>query len=156
MAYKDEYEVARLHLQPTLFQTLAAQFGEDARITYQLHPPFLRYLGLKQKMSFGPWFKPVLQLLAAMRRLRDTPFDPFGYTAVRRLERSLISEYRHLIEAALTRLTVDKYEQAVKLANLPDLIRGYEEVKLKNVARFRQAVNDLKLETISETAPLQV
>jgi indolepyruvate ferredoxin oxidoreductase len=156
MAYKDEYEVARLHLRPELSRTLADQFGEEARIAYQLHPPFLRYMGMKQKVSFGPWFKPGLQLLAAMRRLRGTPFDVFGQTAVRRLERALIVEYRNLIEQVLADLTPETYERAVKLANLPDLIRGYEEVKLKNVARYRAEVEKVKLEVTPEADLVQV
>jgi indolepyruvate ferredoxin oxidoreductase len=155
MAYKDEYEVARLHLRPALFETLAAQFGEEARISYRLHPPFLRYIGLKQKLSFGPWFKPIYRLLVVMRRLRGTPFDLFGYTEVRRLERALIGEYRRLIEAALPALTAENYSQAVDLANLPDLIRGYEEVKLKNVARFRAEADKLKIEAGIEPVTVQ-
>jgi indolepyruvate ferredoxin oxidoreductase len=140
MAYKDEYEVARLHLKPELAQSLAEQFGRGAQLTYHLHPPFLRYLGLKQKIKLGKWFDLVYRLLVAMRRLRGTPFDLFGYTPVRRLERALIGEYRALIEEALTNLSPGTYEQAVKLANLPDMIRGYEEVKVRNVERFREEV----------------
>jgi indolepyruvate ferredoxin oxidoreductase len=146
MAYKDEYEVARLHLSPEIAQALTEQFGRGAQITYYLHPPFLRYLGLKQKIKLGKWFDIVYRLLVAMRRLRGTPFDLFGYTPVRRLERALIGEYRALIEEALTNLSPATYEQAVKLANLPDMIRGYEEVKVRNVGRFREEVGKIKEE----------
>jgi indolepyruvate ferredoxin oxidoreductase len=150
MAYKDEYEVARLHLRPAFHAALAEQFGPDARLAYQLHPPFLRALGLKKKVGFGRWFHAGYRLLIALRRLRGTPFDPFGYAHVRRVERALIEEYRAAIEQALVALSPLTYEQAVTLASLPDLIRGYEGIKLANVARFREEVQWLRLEGQAE------
>jgi indolepyruvate ferredoxin oxidoreductase len=78
-----------------------------------------------------------------MHRLRGTPFDVFGYTNVRRTERALIGQYRALIEQALGELTQDNYELAVKLASLPDIIRGYEDIKLANVDRFWDEVGQL-------------
>lgn len=140
MAYKDEYEVARLHLEPELNQTLSTHFGGEARIQYQLHPPFLRYLGLKRKIGFGRWIEPVFRLLVHMRGIRGTPLDLFGYAEVRQVERALVDEYKSLINDAMAKLTPDSYEQAIELAQLPDLIRGYEEIKLRNVARFREEV----------------
>ena len=85
----------------------------------------------------------MFRLLAALRGLRGTPFDIFGYTSVRRLERALPGEYRALIEKALTGLSPGSYERAVALASLPDLIRGYEQVKLRSVERFREEVRRL-------------
>src|SRR6202035_3825915 len=96
-AYKDEYEVARLSLDPALDAAVRAQFGDGARYQYRLHPPVLRALGLKHKVSLGPCFRPAFAPLVAMRRLRGTPLDPFGYTEVRRTERALITEYREVI-----------------------------------------------------------
>ena len=93
-AYKDEYEVARLSLDPALDEAVRAQFGDGARYAYRLHPPVLRALGLKHKVSLGPWFRPAFATLVAMRRLRGTRLDPFGRTEVRRTERALIAEYR--------------------------------------------------------------
>ena len=90
MAYKDEYEVARLSLDPQLTANITAQFGEGARYRYRLHPPVLRALGMTSKISLGPWFRPGFRLLAAGRRLRGTPWDPFGRTQVRRTERALV------------------------------------------------------------------
>jgi len=145
MAYKDEYEVARLHLKPDVTRALAADFPEGATIQYHLHPPFLRTLGWKRKIPFGRWFDGVFRLLVGLRRLRGTALDPFGYAGMRRLERALIGEYRGLIEKALATLSRDTYERAVKLAALPDLIRGYEEVKLRTVERFRSEVRALGL-----------
>src|SRR5439155_1761394 len=83
------------------------------------------------------WSAPVFGVLAGMKWLRGTPLDPFGFAAVRRLERQLPGEYRVVVEKALVGLSPESYERAVKLAGLPDLIRGYEEIKLRNVQRFR-------------------
>jgi indolepyruvate ferredoxin oxidoreductase len=143
MAYKDEYEVARLHLRPEVRRALAAEFPEGVKVTYHLHPPLLRALGWKGKIRLGGWFDGVFRLLAALRRLRGSRLDPFGYAGVRRVERALVGEYRGLVEKALADLSPESYERAVKLASLPDLIRGYEEIKLKNVERFRAEVRAL-------------
>ncbi len=140
MAYKDEYEVARLALNPTLDEALAESFGAGAVMSYRLHPPVLRALGTKKKIALGRWFRGVFRLLYSARGLRGTAFDPFGRDSIRRLERELIEEYRDLIKSALNGLTSASYEQAVALARTPDMIRGYENVKLKNVERFRHQV----------------
>jgi indolepyruvate ferredoxin oxidoreductase len=143
MAYKDEYEVARLHLTTGLNQVLVEQFGAGARIHYLLHPPLLRALGWQKKIELGKGFDTVYRILIQMKVLRGTPFDVFGYTAVRRVERALAGEYRALIERVLNHLSPDTYERAVALAQLPDMIRGYEQVKLDSVRRFREAVREL-------------
>ena len=139
-AYKDEYEVARLHLRPGLGDAVRDAAGDFVRYRVLLHPPVLRALGLKRKISLGPVQRPALGLLKAMRRLRGTPLDLFGYTRMRRLERQLITEYRDLMEAELDGLTPVTYERALRLASLPDVIRGYEDVKLASVERFREQV----------------
>jgi indolepyruvate ferredoxin oxidoreductase len=143
MAYKDEYEVARLHLNTGFGQALAERFGADARLYYHLHPPFLRALGWKKKIKLGRWFDIGYRILMRAKVLRGTRLDPFGYTAMRRVERALIGEYRSLIEQALGDLSPATYERAVRLAGLPDMIRGYEDVKLRNVERFRAGVREL-------------
>ncbi len=143
MAYKDEYEVARLHLMPEMARSLAAEFGGPLRVRYHLHPPFLRALGWKRKIRVGRWFGGVFRLLVALRRLRGTAFDPFGYARARRVERALIAEYRAMVERALADLSPATHERAVKIARLPDLIRGYEAIKLRNVERFRQEARAL-------------
>ena len=139
-AYKDEYEVARLHLRPGAAEATRDAVGDFAGYRILLHPPVLRALGLKRKITLGPFQRPALMLLKALRRLRDTPFDLFGYAKVRRVERELIAEYRALMEAELDSLTPDRYERANKLAQLPDVIRGYEDVKLAGVEQFHQQV----------------
>jgi indolepyruvate ferredoxin oxidoreductase len=154
MAYKDEYEVARLHLKRDVAGALADQFPGGATVHYHLHPPILRALGLKKKVKLGKWFDAVLHLLTGMRGLRGTAFDPFGYAEVRRVERALIGQYRSLVEKALIGLAPDTYERAVKLANLPDLIRGYEAIKLGNVRRFWDEVRALGFSSEGGSAPL--
>jgi indolepyruvate ferredoxin oxidoreductase len=144
MAYKDEYEVARLSLANEFVSALKDQFGNDATIEYQLHPPILRALGMKNKIKFGKWFDSVYRVLRVMRHLRGTPLDVFGYAAVRRTERALIEEYRAYVSSAIRQLSADNYDAITKLAQLPDMVRGYEEIKLHNVARYREAVKQIK------------
>ncbi|HSF31635.1 MAG TPA: indolepyruvate ferredoxin oxidoreductase family protein [Candidatus Tectomicrobia bacterium] len=143
MAYKDEYEVARLLLKEEFFQRLRTQFGDDAQFAFNLHPPLLRALGLKRKLRLGRWFTPALKTLRAMRVVRGTPFDLFGYAKVRRVERQLIGEYQHLIASLLADLKAENYDVAGQIAELPDLIRGYEHIKLASVAEFRRKAQEL-------------
>ena len=146
MAYKDEYEVARLHLDAVEAARRDAEFGPDAKVWFMLHPPLLRALGLKRKLRLGRWFLPAFRLLRAMRRLRGTPFDAFGLPRVRRVERALIGEYRDLVARSLARLTPATQPTVVAIAGLPDLVRGYEDIKLRNVERFRAEAQRLELE----------
>jgi indolepyruvate ferredoxin oxidoreductase len=143
MAYKDEYEVARLHLKADLARALADAFPGGAAVQYNLHPPLLRAFGWNRKIRLGKWFDGAFRLLVAMRRLRGGVLDPFGHARVRRVERALVSEYRALVERALAELSPETHDRAVKLANLPDVIRGYEAIKLANVERFRSEVRAL-------------
>jgi indolepyruvate ferredoxin oxidoreductase len=145
MAYKDEYEVARLHLRPEVRASIQTELG-DVKLRYQLHPPILRALGMKRKISLGPWIEGVFRLLVRMRRLRGTGLDPFGYARVRRTERALVGEYRELVERALRDLSPNTHDRAVRIARLPDLVRGYEDVKLRNVQRFREAARSFGME----------
>ena len=140
MAYKDEYEVARLHTKPELTASVARTFGDRTRWKLMLLPPFLRAIGVKHKIPFGPWFRPILNTLARLKFLRGTALDPFGHTAIRRIERTLINEYRNIIEKELVSLSKERYNAAVELAELPALIRGYEAVKLRTIERYRNAV----------------
>ena len=137
MAFKDEYEVARLHLEGDMARALAGEYPDGVTLRYLLHPPILRALGLRRKIAVGRWIEPVFRALVALRRLRGTALDPFGRAKVRRVERALIGEYRALVERALTSLAGAGYERAITLAALPDIIRGYEDVKLASVERFR-------------------
>jgi indolepyruvate ferredoxin oxidoreductase len=143
MAYKDEYEVARLHLSAAGAAAAEARFGPRVKLSWHLHPPLLRALGLKRKIKLGQWILPAFKLLRAMKGLRGTALDPFGRAHVRRVERELIGEYRQMIETALARLTPENHDVAVALALLPDEIRGYEAIKLDNVKRFRDKASEL-------------
>ncbi|WP_458084932.1 indolepyruvate ferredoxin oxidoreductase family protein [Streptomyces malaysiensis] len=154
MAYKDEYEVARLSLDAALTQDIEARFGGAARYSYRLHPPVLRALGMARKISLGPWFRPVLRTLRAMRKVRGTPLDVFGYAHVRRVERALIQEYRETVLGALAaaRPAAD-LDAVVELAELPDMVRGYERIKLDNVDAYHRRRSEL-LEQL-RPAPVQ-
>jgi indolepyruvate ferredoxin oxidoreductase len=143
MAYKDEYEVARLHLKADLARTLAREFPGGVRVQYNLHPPLLRALGLTRKLKFGTWFDGAFRALAGMKRLRGTALDPFGRAAVRKVERALPGEYRAMIERVLSGLSRDTHDRAVRAARLPDVVRGYEDIKLRNVEKYREEVRML-------------
>ncbi len=140
MAYKDEYEVARLHLDSVERARLDAEFGEGAKVYFMLHPPMLRALGLERKLRLGAWFVPAFRTLYRMRRLRGRRLDPFGRAEVRRVERELVGEYEALVTEALELVTPDTHAAAVELLELPDVIRGYEEIKLRNVTLYRKRV----------------
>ncbi len=134
MAYKDEYEVARLLLDGRA--KVAAQYGDDAKMTWNLHPPMLRSMGLGRKMRFGRWSVPAMVALRSMKGLRGTPLDPFGRANVRRTERTLVTEYIDLVDEASKLLATDP-AKAVELVGLIDQVRGYEGVKMANIDRYR-------------------
>ena len=140
MAYKDEYEVARLSLDPALHDSIAAQFGAQATVSYHLHPPILRAMGMKKKITLGPWFRPAFRVLYAGRRVRGTRLDLFGRGAVRRTERALPAEYHEAVIRALRYLSPGTLPAVLALTGLPDMVRGYEHIKLGNVARYREAL----------------
>ncbi len=134
MAYKDEYEVARLYLRREFWEQLGRTFPGYRRVRLHLHPPALRALGVRRKVAVGRWVLGLFRLLRALRRLRGTPFDPFGYARARREERELLAWYRGLVDRTLSALRPDTYLQAVELLSTPDRIRGYEDVKRRHAA----------------------
>ena len=139
LAYKDEYEVARLMLDAganAAARELAAATG--ARRAWKLHPPILRALGMKSKIAVPVSWTPAIRLLASMRRVRGTPFDVFGYSAVRRTERALHAEYRTAVESDLARLSPDRYPAALDRAALAEEVRGYEQIKMDSINRIRE------------------
>jgi indolepyruvate ferredoxin oxidoreductase len=144
MAYKDEYEVARLHLDAAAGRALAASFGPRARIAWHFQPTFLRGLGVQKKIRLGPWFRPVLQLLSSLKGLRGGPLDLLGRTRVRRIERALVPHYLALVDAACERLDDQTLPLALELAQAPDMVRGYEDVKLGNVRAYLARVAQLQ------------
>ena len=140
MAYKDEYEVARLHTDPAFLARLADQFEDGFKLKYHLAPPLLAARNAKGelvKKTYGGWMKSVFGVLAKFKGLRGTAFDVFGYTEERRTERALIVEYRALVDELLKSLAADRLDDAVALARLPEEIRGYGHVKERNLEKVR-------------------
>ena len=137
MAYKDEYEVARLMLLPEASHAAEAVGGAGAKVGWKLHPPILKALGRDKKMTFSSSWAPAFARLSAAKRLRGTRFDPFGQTEMRRMERSLPGEFRDAMTTVFTHLDEVTFDDAVSIAKLPDMVRGYEELKVRRVADFR-------------------
>ena len=144
MAYKDEYEVARLHTDPAFREKIGAMFEGDITLKFHLAPPLLAKHdkeGRPIKREYGPWMMSAFGVLARFKRLRGTSFDVFGYTAERKLERALIGQYRETVAALLPKLTADKLAQAVAIASIPEEIRGYGHVKERHLkaAKLKEA-----------------
>lgn len=137
LTYKDEYEVARLITTGDGAQ-VSASIADGKGVRYRLlHPPILASMGVKRKLRFGPAWIPMFRLLRRARVLRGTPLDIFGYAKVRRIERSLPGEYLELVDAISKAASTTSYQRLVELAALPDVIRGYEELKEQRVEMFR-------------------
>jgi indolepyruvate ferredoxin oxidoreductase len=151
LAYKDEYEVARLYTDGRFEKQLRDQFEGDFKINFNLAPPILGggtdALGRPKKRAFGAWMMPVFRNLAKMRSLRGTAFDIFGHSADRKLERELIVAYEKDVAAVLGALSAITLETAIELLSLPDRVRGYGPVKEKAAqdakARHAQLTADL-------------
>jgi indolepyruvate ferredoxin oxidoreductase len=138
MAYKDEYEVARLFTDGAFLDQVKSAFdGEDLRFEFHLAPPLLARrdptTGLPRKMSFGPWMMPAYKLLARLKFLRGTALDPFGRSVERRTERALVRDYEAMLEEILAKLTPDNHHLAVGLAAIPEKIRGFGHVKARHL-----------------------
>ncbi len=140
MAYKDEYEVARLHTDAAFTASVGSMFEGDVRLVHHLAPPLFAKRnanGEPVKRPFGSWVRPAFRGLAALKVLRGTPFDPFGRTEERRTERQLISEYRACIAEVLKGLSEENFPVALEIASVPEGIRGYGHVKARNLAAVR-------------------
>jgi indolepyruvate ferredoxin oxidoreductase len=138
MAYKDEYEVARLYTDGAFAKQVANTFdGDNLRFEFHLAPPLLARrdpaTGLPRKMSLGPWVLPAFRVLARFKFLRGTPFDPFGRSAERRTERQLIADYEALLSKLLEKLSPENHALAVALASIPEKIRGFGHVKARHL-----------------------
>ncbi|MDQ6683809.1 MAG: indolepyruvate ferredoxin oxidoreductase family protein, partial [Pseudomonadota bacterium] len=150
MAYKDEYEVARLHTDRRFLASVEAQFegaiGKDYQLHYHLAPPLLakkNAAGELQKQKFGPWMRSAFAVLAKLKGLRGTALDPFGKTEERRTERALIDEYRDSIDEVLRTLGPASLGLAVEIARIPEQIRGYGHVKARHLAAARPKWDEL-------------
>jgi indolepyruvate ferredoxin oxidoreductase len=138
MAYKDEYEVARLYTDPSfLAQVKNEVAGENLRLNFHLAPPLLArkdsVTGLPRKMTFGPWMLTAFGLLAKFKFLRGTALDIFGYSEERRTERKLIADYEAMLAEIIDKLTSDNHHIAVGLAVIPEKIRGFGHVKARHL-----------------------
>ena len=150
MAYKDEYEVARLYTNGEFQEKLSRQFEGDYSLKFHLAPPLFAkrdpQTGHLKKREYGPWILPALRLVAKGKGLRNTPFDLFGYTEERRWERQLIEDYQKTIVNLLDRLTQTNHRTAVSIAEIPDMIKGFGHVKSNNIKRAQSREKQL-LET---------
>lgn len=142
IAYKDEYEVARLMTDEGGLSALEGVPTEGGRIAWRLHPPILKALGLRRKIKVGLWAAPFVRLLAKGKWLRGTRLDPFRWAEVRKLEAVLAGEYRSLIEGGLVRANAKNLTALCEIAALPDSIRGYEDLKVERIASYRAKLAD--------------
>jgi indolepyruvate ferredoxin oxidoreductase len=143
MAYKDEYEVARLLTDPQFLSFVESEIPAGENLTYRLHPPALRAMGRRKKIGLGPRSHVALRILAKGKRLRGTRFDPFGYAHVRREERRLLAEYVGIVTRLAADLDPATYDRAVEVAGLADMVRGYEDIKLASIEAYRARLSEL-------------
>jgi indolepyruvate ferredoxin oxidoreductase len=147
LAYKDEYEVARLHSDPVFQAKIAEQFEGDYKLRFHLAPPLLSSIDAKtgkpRKTSFGPWMMVAFKILSRMKGLRGTVFDVFGYSDERKQERALIAQYEQCLEQVVKHLDENNFELALKLANVPDEVRGYGHVKEPAIKKARSDLTRL-------------
>jgi indolepyruvate ferredoxin oxidoreductase len=159
MAYKDEYEVARLYTDTDFLKRVASQFEGDYQLKLHLAPPLWAKTdpatGEPRKRTYGPWMLTAMGVLAKLRRLRGTPFDVFGYSAERRMERALIGDYERVMEELLQGLDPGRIELAAEIAAIPEFIRGYGHVKERHLrdAKAREAQLLAEWRNPSDAAP---
>ncbi|HEX3364639.1 indolepyruvate ferredoxin oxidoreductase family protein [Phenylobacterium sp.] len=141
MAYKDEYEVARLYSSPAFAEQMRETFDGPFKLAFHLAPPFLPARktrdGRRGRMTFGPWMAAIFPVLASLRGLRGTPFDLFGYSAERRAERQYVQDYEALVRSIIEKLDRRTYATAVALASAPDGLRGYGHIKAASAERWK-------------------
>jgi len=141
MAYKDEYEVARLHTDPAFLQRIADQFEGDFKVHYHLAPPLLAKRndkGQLVKQKFGPGMLSIFKLLTRLKGLRGSVFDVFARTEERQTEKALITEYIHIVEQLIAQLDSSNHARAVEMASVPESIKGFGHVKERNLMAARQ------------------
>ncbi|MGI8525470.1 MAG: indolepyruvate ferredoxin oxidoreductase family protein [Pseudolabrys sp.] len=158
MAYKDEYEVARLYTGSNFINQVKAGFDGDLKLEFHLAPPLLArrdpLTGEPKKMSFGPWMLSAFRVLSKFKLLRGTPFDIFGYSAERRTERRLIREYEAMLGQITAKLTPANHAIAVAMAGIPEKIRGYGHVKARHLAAAKAEEAVLLEQFRSGSAPV--
>lgn len=157
MAYKDEYEVARLYAEPAFAAGLRAAVGEGGHVRLHLAPPFLARkdprTGVPRKSDFGPWVLALMPLLAALKVLRGGPLDVFGYTQERRMERELRDRFDDLLDELVLAPPDGRLEPLIELASAPQAIRGYGHVKAASVERYRTRLAELREQAFRARPP---
>jgi indolepyruvate ferredoxin oxidoreductase len=158
MAYKDEYEVARLYTDTSFIERVKSQFaGDNLRFEFHLAPPLLAKpdprTGEPKKKSYGPWMLKAFAVLANFKVLRGTPLDPFGYSQDRRTERKLIADYEVLLKTIMAELTAYNHQTAVALASIPEKIRGYGPVKQRHLVAAKAEEASLREQFRAGTTP---
>jgi len=147
LAYKDEYEVARLYADGDFRRKIEGMFEGDYRMVFHLAPPLLArkdpLTGEPRKMRFGPWAMGLFKVLSKLRFIRGTPLDIFGYSEERRTERALIREYEETVARLLAGLTPQNHALAVQIASIPEEIRGFGHIKARNLAPARKKWDEL-------------
>ena len=138
MAYKDEYEVARLYADDAFLKQVRSELGgEHLRLNVHLAPPLIartnKATGEPRKITFGPWIFPLFRIMARFKVLRGTAFDPFGYSTERKTERALVRDYEAMLDEIFAKLTPDNHHVAVGLAAIPEKIRGFGHVKMRHL-----------------------
>jgi len=161
MAYKDEYEVARLYADPAFMKKLKKQFQGDVKLKFNLAPPLLSkrdpVTGHLRKREFGGWIFSAFKVLAKFKFLRGTALDLFGYTAERRMERQLIDDYETMMKELLGELSPNRHSTAVELAQLPEHIRGFGHVKEQHFEEAEQRKQQLlKQYEIGDKLPVEI
>ncbi len=158
MAYKDEYEVARLHTDPAFMEQISSQFEGDYKVAFHLAPPLLakkkKGSDIPSKMRFGGWMMTAFKMLAPLKVVRGTPLDIFGYTEERKRERVLREEYFSLVDEIINGLTKENKAVMLKLAQLPEQIRGYGHVKLANMEKAAAEAKQLRAQLQDRTIVL--
>ncbi len=156
MAYKDEYEVARLHSNGEFERRIAGMFEGDFTLRFHLAPPLFakrNARGELQKQDYGPWMMRAMRLLAAFKRIRGTWLDPFGRSQERRTERQLIDDYEREIREVADLLDAERREPAVALASLPESIRGFGHVKERNLLAAAERRTQLLAQLRAKSRP---
>jgi indolepyruvate ferredoxin oxidoreductase len=147
MAYKDEYEVARLHTDKAFLQKIDDMFEGNFKLNYHLAPPLIAKTNAKgelQKQKFGPFMLTGFKVLKHFKWLRGTALDVFGYTHERRTERALIVQYQSSVDAMLGQLNANNHALAIEMARIPEQIKGFGHVKARHLAAARDKWNSLK------------
>jgi indolepyruvate ferredoxin oxidoreductase len=154
LAYKDEYEVARLYTNGDFMKALNRQFAGNYKLTFNMAPPIMETediaTGRPKKRQFGPWMLTALGILAKMKKLRGTPFDIFGYHKDRKVERALIADYEKTIQLVLDHAVPENVALCAEILSLPDMIRGFGPVKEGNIRKARVREMQLKTKLISK------